>query len=172
MNVKPFFLEWSDIDSSSSTTKLAVFFVPKTPTCIITLTGWILEYPVVYVLDSAPDNVDNNFDIQMMKNCLGGQNLKLYRVFLKNAENFHNSRIEDSDMKNKPLKHMLLSFSVPSHIWHHFQQENNQDILNNNTDMITTILKNNFNPRIKNQTYWNLEFSVEISDVCLSVVVL
>ncbi|KAF0541346.1 hypothetical protein F8M41_005509 [Gigaspora margarita] len=110
MNVKPFFLEWSDIDSSSLTTKLAVFFIPKTPTCIITFTGWILEYPVVYVLDSAPDNVGDIFDIQMTKNCLGGQNLKLYRVFLKNAEKVHNSRIEDSGMNNEPLEYLHTTY--------------------------------------------------------------
>ncbi|CAG8486040.1 10909_t:CDS:2, partial [Scutellospora calospora] len=81
--VKPFFSELSDFHLSSSMRNSEVLFIPTTPTCAITFTGWILEYPAIYVLDSVPDSVDMSFDVQTMKNCLGSQDLKLYRAFLK-----------------------------------------------------------------------------------------
>ncbi|CAG8704843.1 1170_t:CDS:2, partial [Dentiscutata erythropus] len=90
--VKPSFLE-----------KSAVLFVPKTPACIVTFTGWILEYPVVYVLDSAPDNAGDMFDVQTTKNCLGSQNLKLYRAFLENAEEVNDRRNKNGGVNNEPL---------------------------------------------------------------------
>ncbi|CAG8750793.1 18762_t:CDS:2, partial [Racocetra persica] len=165
-HVRPFFLEWSDIHSSSLTTKSSVLFVPTTPTCIVTFAGWILEYPAVYVLDSTLDSEIDIFDARTMKNCLGSQNLKLYRAFLENID----ANNSNGSMCDEPPGHTLLSFSIPSNIWHNLQQENDQ--VGQNNDKITVILKNIFDPRIKNQTDWNLGFRVEINDICLPVVAL
>ncbi|CAG8684504.1 18697_t:CDS:2, partial [Racocetra fulgida] len=124
-----------------------------------TFAGWILEYPAVYVLDSTLDSGSDIFDARTMKNCLGSQNLKLYRAFLENFD----ANNSNGSMSDEPP-------GIPSNIWYNLQQENDQDGQNNDT--ITVILKNIFDPRIKNQTNWDLGFRVEINDICLPVVAL
>src|SRR6266542_1926314 len=68
----------------------SILFISRTPQCIISFTGWILEYRVIYVLEKTSESsLDSNheeslFDSQnIMMNCLRNQELKLYRIFLK-----------------------------------------------------------------------------------------
>nr|CAG8507945.1 151_t:CDS:2 [Entrophospora candida] len=77
-----------------------VLYLSKTPSCIITFTGWILEYPVIYALDfgfivneDEDENVENNVD---KKNNLGNQGLILFQLFLKYNQNIPGFGKEES----------------------------------------------------------------------------
>ncbi|CAJ0755416.1 10874_t:CDS:1, partial [Entrophospora sp. SA101] len=77
-----------------------VLYLSKTPSCIITFTGWILEYPVIYALDfgfivneNEDENVENNVD---KKNNLGNQGLILFQLFLKYNQNIPGFGREES----------------------------------------------------------------------------
>jgi hypothetical protein len=72
-----------------------VFYAEIIPTCMVAITGWLLEYPIIYTTHlSEDDPMDELDEWEERKNCLGGnQILQLIQVWL--------------------LDHMLLSFSYP-----------------------------------------------------------
>ncbi|PKC58933.1 hypothetical protein RhiirA1_540785 [Rhizophagus irregularis] len=135
----------------------SILFISQIPQCIISFTGWILEYQVIYILEK------NSFEFESQNiiiNCLGNQELKLYRIFLKKIDNNNN---HNSDKE----RHMLLSFSCPVKIF------NSLNDSQSNKDIISTVLNDTFTFRIEhNQSFWNKGWELEISDVCLPVVAL
>ncbi|CAB4398760.1 unnamed protein product [Rhizophagus irregularis] len=135
----------------------SILFISQIPQCIISFTGWILEYQVIYILEK------NSFEFESQNiiiNCLGNQELKLYRIFLKKIDNNNNN---NSDKE----RHMLLSFSCPVKIF------NSLNDSQSNKDIISTVLNDTFTFRIEqNQSFWNKGWELEISDVCLPVVAL
>ncbi|GBB89240.1 hypothetical protein RclHR1_15920002 [Rhizophagus clarus] len=140
----------------------SILFISQIPQCIISFTGWILEYQVIYVLEKIfESSIKEDFESQnIITNCLANQELKLYRIFLKKINNDHNSNKEFQ-------RHMLLSFSCPVKII------NSLNDVQSNNDIISIILNDTFAFRIEqNQSFWNKGWELEISDVCLPVVAL
>ncbi|CAI2166492.1 20628_t:CDS:2 [Funneliformis geosporum] len=138
----------------------SILFVSQTPQCMISFTGWILEYQVIYVLDSTSSDEESSFGSQnIMMNCLGNQELILYRIFLKKT-------IDNMKSAEEIQRHMLLSFSCPARIISSFNN-------NPNKDTISVRLNNIFSTRVEqNKSFWNKGLELEVSDVCLPVVVL
>lgn len=70
------------------------YFSPVVPTFMVALTGWALEYPVIYTTHLITDDPESELDEwEVRPNCLGSQLINVTQVW-----------IED---------HMLLSFSCP-----------------------------------------------------------
>ncbi|RIA91674.1 hypothetical protein C1645_766950, partial [Glomus cerebriforme] len=151
-------------ESKESKETNSVLFISQTPQCIISFTGWILEYHVIYVLERTSEfsYEESSFELQsIMKNCLENQELKLYKIFLKKFNYNFNKEIQ---------RHMLLSFSCPAKI---VNSLNNSFNIQPNNDIISIRLNNTFVSRIeRNQSFWNKGWELEINDVCLPVVVL
>ncbi|KAI8365949.1 uncharacterized protein BYT42DRAFT_549945 [Radiomyces spectabilis] len=83
------------------------FFMPFVPPYMVALTGWMLEYPVIYV--SHVDQDDPNVELDEWEprtNCLGGQPLQVIGVWLHNN---HSPLSKD---------YKLLSFSYPQDVIH------------------------------------------------------
>ncbi|CAG8449318.1 3484_t:CDS:2 [Ambispora gerdemannii] len=114
---------------------------------MITITGWLLEYPIIYVqnIEESINEMESNNE----GNCLGNEELRLCRVYL---------RKQGAD-KNRQI---LLSFSFP------------KSILSTTEKEIFARLKSLFNSRLLEQqnAFWENECEVEVSDVCLPVVAL
>lgn len=85
----------------------SLIYFPRTPSCIITFTGWILEYSIVYVIDqyntlSSSSSFNLMEDINSVedmnygsfKNCLGNQDLKLVQLFLNSKSNMKIQRYD------------------------------------------------------------------------------
>ncbi|CAG8514019.1 8954_t:CDS:2 [Ambispora leptoticha] len=110
------------------------------------LARWLLEYPIIYVqnIEESIDEIENNEG-----NCLGNEELRLCRVYLRKREADKNRQI-------------LLSFSFPKSIFSTQETE------------IIARLKSLFNSRLSEQqnAIWKNECEIEISDVCLPVVAL
>lgn len=88
--------------SSSET----VFYSSVVPTCMVAITGWILEYPVIYTTHLSMDSPEDELDEwEIRTNCLGNRCLQVIQVWMSN--------------------HMLLSFSYPVSLI------DNQEILEN-----------------------------------------
>lgn len=79
-----------------STPQDITFYSDIVPTCMVSLTGWLLEYPIIYTTHLSNDDAMDELDEwEERKNCLGGnQLLQLIQVWLG--------------------EHMLLSFSYPA----------------------------------------------------------
>ncbi|KAI8092356.1 uncharacterized protein B0P05DRAFT_583611 [Gilbertella persicaria] len=72
------------------------YYSPIVPTCMVALTGWLLDYPVIYTTHLDTDSSEDELDEwETRTNCLGGQTLNLVQVFLTSQDD----------------SHMLLSFS-------------------------------------------------------------
>src|SRR5438067_1978221 len=96
MQICPFIKEIEKVNS--------ILFISLTPQCIISFTGWILEYCVVYVLEGIVESSldfnheESSFQLQdTATNCLGNQELKLYRIFLKRIDN--NKKKSDEEIR-------------------------------------------------------------------------
>ncbi|KAI9029682.1 hypothetical protein CLU79DRAFT_735407 [Phycomyces nitens] len=82
--------------------QLEVLFSPTVPTCMITLTGWALEYTVIYTSHHDLDTLDSELDEwQVRTNCLGSRCLNVVRIWI------HHFGLPKQE-------HMLLSFSYPA----------------------------------------------------------
>ena len=69
---------------------------------MVVLTGFLLEYPIMYMTHSETDQVDQELDEwEMVPNCLGDRQLLLVRVWLHQPKAFWQD-------------YMLLSYSCPS----------------------------------------------------------
>ncbi|CAG8515087.1 4197_t:CDS:2 [Diversispora eburnea] len=143
-------------------------YFSQTPSCIITFTGWILEYSMIYVIDynsiNSVENINSVEDTnsENFKNCLGNQDLKLVQVFL--SSNKSNMKIQ---------RHLLLSFSFPINL----KPRRGYRISTISVELLSINklidnLKSKFNNRLKNQDIWNKEIEIEISDVCLPIIAL
>ncbi|RUS25504.1 hypothetical protein BC938DRAFT_472057, partial [Jimgerdemannia flammicorona] len=75
-----------------------ILVIPSIPSCLLALTGWLLEYPTIYVQDSDQDAERCEWDSR--GNCLGNVTLTVVRVKLLGG--------------NDGRDHPLLSFSFPS----------------------------------------------------------
>ncbi|RHZ51187.1 hypothetical protein Glove_482g72 [Diversispora epigaea] len=153
----------------------SITYFPQTPSCIITFTGWILEYSMIYVIDynyiNSIENINSVEDMnyENFKNCLGNQDLKLVQVFL--SSNKSNTKIQ---------RHMLLSFSFPTNLKPRRRNgsgRRGKRIATISIELLSTKklidnLKSKFNDRLKNQDIWNKEIEIEISDVCLPIIAL
>lgn len=74
--------------------KKTVVYSPIVPPFMVALTGWALEYPVIYTTHLITDDPEKELDEwEPRPNCLGSQVLNLVQVWLGD--------------------HMLLSFSFP-----------------------------------------------------------
>lgn len=70
------------------------FYSDILPTCMVAMTGWALEYPVIYTTHEISDKFDDELDEwEQRPNCLGDQPLQLVEYYLGD--------------------HMLLSYSYP-----------------------------------------------------------
>ncbi|KAI8141600.1 hypothetical protein BJV82DRAFT_618386 [Fennellomyces sp. T-0311] len=73
---------------------------PVVPSYMVALTGWLLEYPVLYMTHHESDGIDHELDEwESVPNCLGDRRLSLVRVWL----------LGDSFWQD----YMLLSYSYP-----------------------------------------------------------
>ncbi|CAG8652202.1 14991_t:CDS:2 [Funneliformis mosseae] len=125
----------------------STLFVSQTPQCMISFTGWILEYPVIYVLESSSTDDESSFCSQnIMMNCLGSQELILYRIFLK----------KNMKSTEEIQRHMLLSFSCPVSFISSFNNKPNKDI-------ISARLNNIVSTRVEqNKSFWNKGLELEV----------
>ena len=72
----------------------AVLYTPILPTCMVAITGWALDYPIIYTTHLDTDTWDDAFDEwEVRTNCLSNQPLYLVELYLSD--------------------HMLLSYSCP-----------------------------------------------------------
>ena len=73
---------------------------PVVPSYMVALTGWLLEYPVLYMTHDETDELDHELDEwEIVPNCLGDRPLSLVRVWLLGDSFWHD--------------YMLLSYSYP-----------------------------------------------------------
>eukprot|EP01124_Arcella_intermedia_P006557 TRINITY_DN13888_c0_g1_i2.p1 TRINITY_DN13888_c0_g1~~TRINITY_DN13888_c0_g1_i2.p1 ORF type:complete len:262 (+),score=62.09 TRINITY_DN13888_c0_g1_i2:106-786(+) len=96
---------------------------------LITVTGWLLEYPVIYYHSEATDTKKTNWE-----NCLSRIPLQLYTVFVQNREEFEG--LESN------REHVVMSFSVPN-------------ALLNEIPSINIIIHNTFDDRLKRNPQWS-----------------
>ncbi|CAG8445022.1 10881_t:CDS:10 [Acaulospora morrowiae] len=149
--------------SSRESNPEAVLYFSETPSCIIAFAGWILEYTVIYVLDTLSGERDTKFHdtvnissskSQPTKNCLGNKDLRLYRVFAKRL------------FGGKVHRHLLLSFSFPCNLTKITQEgQNHQNVIYDNCSI--DALKSKFNSRLRKQSFWDLGIDVETSDLVM-----
>jgi hypothetical protein len=70
------------------------YYSPAVPTFMVALTGWALEYPVIYTTHLITDDPEGELDEwEVRPNCLGSRALNVTQVWVQD--------------------HMLLSFSCP-----------------------------------------------------------
>lgn len=94
-------IEWLQLQLQPFLQSGQIFFKNATlPTCMVALTGWALDYPVVYVSHRDGDNETTEDEWELKPNCLGNQPLHVIRVSLM-------------DLPWAPPNHALLSFSYP-----------------------------------------------------------
>lgn len=78
-------------------TEETYFYSSILPTCMVSITGWILEYPIIYTTHVLSDKPTDELDEwEQRTNCLGNQVLQLVEYWLPLTD------------------HMLLSYSCPS----------------------------------------------------------
>jgi hypothetical protein len=83
-----------------------IYYSDHVFTFMVCLTGWCLEYPIIYTTHSESDGLQEEIDEweEPKPNCLGGRPLTLIQVWLNNL------RLLDE----KQSQYNLLSFSYPS----------------------------------------------------------
>ncbi|KAL0081910.1 hypothetical protein J3Q64DRAFT_1753997 [Phycomyces blakesleeanus] len=102
-----------------------ILFLPTVPTCMVTLTGWALEYPVIYTSHQDSDTLDSELDEwEVRTNCLGGRCLNVVRILIdghvlvhNNVDDHKNEHALRPAAQNTPKQEtqmMLLSFSYPA----------------------------------------------------------
>ncbi|KAI7907340.1 uncharacterized protein BX663DRAFT_548395 [Cokeromyces recurvatus] len=89
--------------------KRVTYYSPIVPPFMVALTGWALEYPIIYTTHLETDDPEIELDEwEPRSNCLGNQRtLNLIQVYLKD--------------------HMLFSFSYPSSLLQRQQQDDDDD---------------------------------------------
>ncbi|KAG0166704.1 hypothetical protein DFQ28_010544 [Apophysomyces sp. BC1034] len=119
------------------------FSFPIVPTFMISVTGWALEYPVIYTLHSESDDPAIEWDEwEPRTNCLGGQLLTVIRVLIHGLGT---------------SSYMLLSFSYPSPLI---------------TDDIQALVREKMEQRVAQAPIHNLRVEVVKEQVVLDQVAL
>ncbi|KAI8334478.1 hypothetical protein BD560DRAFT_414565 [Blakeslea trispora] len=68
----------------------AVYYSPIVPTFMVALTGWLLEYPIIYTTHLPTDDPEGELDEwEVRTNCLGGRPLQLTKVYLNHTDDTH-----------------------------------------------------------------------------------
>ncbi|CAG8560427.1 5209_t:CDS:2 [Paraglomus brasilianum] len=75
---------------SSTRDSSSILAIPSMPKCMVSISGWLLEYPVIYFQDDVEDDRGN---------CLGNVDLRVCSVYL--------------GKQNSETSYKLLSFSYP-----------------------------------------------------------
>ncbi|GAA5801553.1 hypothetical protein HPULCUR_007001 [Helicostylum pulchrum] len=95
LNVPPQLIYWLDqLNPFLSKPNQTVFYSDIVPTCMVSIIGWALEYPIVYTTHLPTDQPQDELDEwETRTNCLGARQLQLVQLWLAD--------------------HMLLSYSYP-----------------------------------------------------------
>ncbi|KAI8365810.1 hypothetical protein EDC96DRAFT_508903 [Choanephora cucurbitarum] len=68
----------------------AIYYSPIVPTFMVALTGWLLEYPIIYTTHLSTDDPEGELDEwEVRTNCLGNQPLQLTKVYLSHPDDIH-----------------------------------------------------------------------------------
>ncbi|KAG9294081.1 hypothetical protein G9A89_000512, partial [Geosiphon pyriformis] len=85
----PFLFKTSELNSNTKDDDDdddLVFYFELTPMCMVSITGWLLEYPVIYVQDIyVQENNLGDESVSITGNCLGNEPLKICKLYLKNV---------------------------------------------------------------------------------------
>ncbi|CAO3609514.1 unnamed protein product [Cunninghamella blakesleeana] len=84
-------------------------FISFLPSFMISLTGWLLEYPIIYVCHQLNQEILDEWEPK--KNCLGNIPLVWIRIDVDNNNNNNNN---NHDHSTKHTNHSLLRFTYPS----------------------------------------------------------
>jgi hypothetical protein len=80
------------------------YYSPFVPTFMVALTGWALEYPVIYTTHLITDDPEGELDEwEVRPNCLGSRTLNVIQVWIG--------------------EHMLLSFSCPYSLYNETMEQ-------------------------------------------------
>ncbi|KAG2219850.1 hypothetical protein INT45_000737 [Circinella minor] len=105
--------------------KNPLYYSSVVPSYMVVLTGFLLEYPIMYMTHNETDQVDQELDEwEMIPNCLGDRSLLLVRVWLHQPKAFWHD-------------YMLLSYSCPSEKLIDFPEQDPTIKKKNSVTMIT-----------------------------------
>ncbi|CAO3699396.1 unnamed protein product [Rhizopus microsporus] len=85
-----------------------LYYSPIIPTCMVAVTGYVLEYPVVYTTHLVTDDPRAELDEwEVRTNCLGNRTLQVFQVWVSNHLLMSFSVPQGLDIDNKEIEHGL-----------------------------------------------------------------